>query len=200
MNQDMRKRLAKLLLELSYVRGEVTLTSGKKSGFYIDCKQTALHPEGIYLIGRIFWEMLIDYKISAFAGVTMGGDPLVTAASLASRQASLEFPAHNRRTKPLPALIIRKKTKGHGTGQFIEGMRNVKQGDSVALLEDVITTGGSSLRACEAIENAKLKVAVIGVIVDRQEGGRENIEQAGYALKSIFTRESLLAFDEKKWR
>lgn len=182
-----RERLRQLLLEKSYRKGEVVLASGRVSDFYVDCKQTALHPEGAFLLGQLFLEMIIEENIGAVAGVTLGGDPLVTAVSLAAL----------RICRSLPALIVRKQAKGHGTDQGIEGMVNVEKGAKVVLLEDVVTSGGSSLRAYKALEKVGLKIAVICVIIDRQEGGKEHIENAGYELRSIFTRESLLGVDKQ---
>ncbi len=178
--EDLKKRLAKLLLEKSYIEGEVVLTSGKKSNYYFDCKPTALFPEGAYLIGKIFFNMLLPH-IRAVAGITLGGDPLVTAVTLISH---LE-------KRPLPALIIRKKPKGHGTNQFIEGIANVDKNTPIAILEDVVTTGGSVIRACSLLAETGLKVSQILCVLDREEGGRENIKREGYTLTPIFTKDEL---------
>ncbi len=180
--QELKQRLARLLLEKSYIEGEVVLTSGKKSDYYFDCKPTALHPEGSYLLGNIFLSML-NPDIEAVAGITLGGDPLVTSITLVSYL----------KKRPIPALIVRKEPKGHGTNRFIEGISNVGEKASVALVEDVVTTGGSVLRACKAIEDAGFKIGQILCVLDREEGGYENIEKAGYKLTPIFTRGELLA-------
>ncbi len=184
--QELKKRLARLLLEKSYIEGEVILTSGKKSNYYFDCKPTALHPEGSYLIGKLFFSMLSP-KIAGVAGMTLGGDPLVCAVTLISY-------IQNR---PIPALIVRKKSKGHGTNNFVEGLGNFRGGEKIAILEDVITTGGSVLTACERIQRAGLMVEEILCVLDREEGGRENIEAQGFRLKSIFTRKELLSFKDE---
>jgi len=186
--KKMKDRLEELLMTIAYKEGKIVLASGKTSNFYIDCKQVSLHPEGIDLLGALFFSMLEGYDIAAVAGVTMGGDPLVTSTSLFARGAG-QF---------LPALIIRKSAKGHGTGRFVEGMKNVEKGSSIVLLEDVVTSGGSSITACEKAEADGFKVAAIFCIVDRQEGGRQNLTDLGYTLKSIFTREELLGNRQSK--
>ena len=181
--EDARKRLAKLLMALSYVACEVTLTSGRKSDYYFDCKQTALHPEGGYLIGSIFLSMLEGRDIQGVGGMTLGADPLVAAVSVLSRDTA----------RPLPGCIIRKKAKGHGTNQYLEGLKNFHPGDRVALLEDVVTTGGTLLTSIGRVREAGLTVAAVLCVLDREEGGRENLAKAGIALESIFTRKELLA-------
>jgi orotate phosphoribosyltransferase len=179
---DERKRLAQLLLEKSYREGEVVLTSGKKSDYYFDCKQTALHPEGAYLIGRLFLELLKGADVSGVGGMTLGADPLVSAVTVISHVEK----------RPLPGFIIRKQAKGHGTKQYLEGLANFEEGDRVAILEDVVTTGGTLLTACERVRDAGLDIAGVYCVLDRQEGGRENLAKAGFDLQAIFTRESLL--------
>ena len=160
------------------------LASGKRSGFYIDCKQTALTAEGHYLIGRLVLDELraVAGGVDAVAGVTLGGDPLVSAVSLTSFIAGA----------PLPALIIRKELKGHGTEAWIEGLKNVRPLARVAILEDVVTTGGSTLKACQKAKDAGLTVVTVVALVDRQEGGRENVEAAGYPLTALFTKRDFI--------
>jgi len=180
---DSKAKLARLLMALSYVKGEVTLTSGRKSDYYFDCKQTALHPEGGYLIGKLFLAMLQGSGARAVAGMTLGADPLVASVSVLS---------HLEGT-PLPALIIRKQSKGHGTNQFLEGLKNVAPGDEIALLEDVVTTGGTLVTSAERVRAAGFKVGKVLCVLDREEGGKERLAEAGLALTSIFTRNELLA-------
>ena len=190
MTSDTIKRdLAKLLLEKSYKEGDFVLTSGKKSEYYFDCKQTALHPKGGMLLGKLFLELLAGQDIAGVGGMTLGADPLVSAVSVMSQ---VEFEA-GKGVTPMPAFIIRKKSKGHGTDQYLEGLANFKEGDSVALLEDVVTTGGTLITSCERVRDAGLNIASICCVLDREEGGRERIEEAGFPLLSIFTRRDLLA-------
>ncbi len=179
----MRKRLARILAERSYMEGDFTLASGRKSDYYFDCRQTSLHPEGAWLIGSLFNAMLRDLDIRAVGGMTMGADPLISATSVVSHLAG----------RPLPGLIVRKSVKDHGTGRYIEGLANVKAGDKVAMLEDVVSTGGSVLQACERVRDAGLDVAVICCVLDRGEGGREKLLDAGYQVRAIFTRPELVA-------
>ncbi|MEF2143810.1 MAG: orotate phosphoribosyltransferase [Desulfovibrionaceae bacterium] len=181
---DERKRkLARLLLQLSYVEGEVTLTSGRKSDYYFDCKQTALHPEGGWLIGSLFLEMLQGRGIQGVGGMTLGADPLISAVTVLSHEKNC----------PLPGFIIRKKPKGHGTNQYLEGLKNFAPGYKVALLEDVVTTGGTLLTSVERVRDAGFDVAAVLCVLDREEGGRERLAEAGLPLEPIFTRAELLA-------
>ncbi|NJB68044.1 orotate phosphoribosyltransferase [Desulfobaculum xiamenense] len=179
---DLKKRLAKILLEKSYIEGEVTLTSGKKSDYYFDCKQTALHAEGSWLIGTLFLELLKDCDIDGVGGMTLGADPLVSAVTVLS----------HAQGRNLPGFIVRKQPKGHGTNQYLEGMSNFRPGSRVVLLEDVVTTGGTLLKAIERVRDAGLEIAGVLCVLDREEGGRANIENAGLELTSIFTRRELL--------
>ena len=179
--QDLKHKLAKLLLEKSYIEGEVTLTSGRKSDYYFDCKQTALHPEGGYLIGKLFLEML-PVEVVAVGGMTLGADPLVSSVSVLSY---LE-------KRPLPAFIIRKKPKGHGTNQYLEGTANLEPGQKVALLEDVVTTGGTLLKSVEVVMEAGFEISAVLCVLDREEGGAEKLAEKGLELTSLFTRQQLL--------
>ncbi len=180
-----RKRLKEILLNKSYRKGTFTLTSGKTSDFYVDGKQTTLSAEGAYLCGKLIFELIEEESeaIQAVGGMTLGADPLVTAVSLVSY---LE-------EKPIPAFIVRKEAKGHGTGNYIEGLGNMTPGCRVALVEDVVTTGGTLLKVIERVEQQGFQVGLVVTIVERQEGGTETLAKAGYPLKSIFTKEELLS-------
>jgi orotate phosphoribosyltransferase len=180
-----RQRLKALLLEKSYREGSFTLTSGKTSDFYIDGKQTTLSAEGSYLCGKLLLELIAREKqpIEAVGGMTLGADPLVTAVSLVS---FLEG-------RPIPAFIVRKEAKGHGTGNYIEGLKNMPAGCWVALVEDVVTTGGTLLKVIERVEAQGFKVGLVATVVERQEGGVKALTDKGYRLESIFTREELLS-------
>ncbi len=182
MNQ--RNRLKQILLDKSYRKGNFTLTSGKNSDFYVDGKQTTLSAEGAYLCGQLILELIQkeEIPIQAVGGMTLGADPLVTAVSVVSY---LE-------KSPIPAFIVRKEAKGHGTGNYIEGLGNMEPGCRVALVEDVVTTGGTLLQVIERVEQQGFKVGLVVTIVERQEGGVEVLAKAGYRLESIFTKEELL--------
>lgn len=162
-------RLLALLRALSYRQREVILSSGQRSNFYIDCKQTALHSEGHALVGQLFSGLIYDLCPAARAvgGLTMGADPLASAT------ATMSFLGG----RPLHAFLIRKEPKGHGTEKYVEGMENLEEGMPVVILEDVVTTGASTLRAIERARAAGLDVRQVLALVDRQEGGREAVEK-----------------------
>ncbi|MFW6179805.1 MAG: orotate phosphoribosyltransferase [Desulfohalobiaceae bacterium] len=176
-----KHRLAKLLLEKSYLEGEVTLTSGRKSDYYFDCKQTALDAEGGYLLGKLLLQQLKP-DVKGVGGMTLGADPLVSAVCVLSH---LEG-------RNLPGFIVRKKPKKHGTQEYLEGLANFGPGCRVAVLEDVVTTGGSLLQACERVVAAGLHVVQVVCVLDREEGGRQELRSRGYQLECIFTRPELL--------
>jgi orotate phosphoribosyltransferase len=179
-----RQRLKEILLEKSYRKGTFKLTSGLTSDFYIDGKQTTLSAEGAFLCGKLIFDLITreSAQIQAVGGMTLGADPIVSAVSIASFLAK----------SPIPAFIVRKEAKGHGTGNYIEGLGNMEAGCRVALVEDVVTTGGTLLKVIERVKAAGFKVGLVITIVERQEGGAEILEKAGYPLKSLFTREELL--------
>ncbi len=179
---ELKRRLAKILLEKSYREGDFTLSSGRKSDYYFDCRVTALHPEGSWLIGTLFNKLLADVDIKGLGGMTLGADPLVSATTVISHEMG----------RPLAGLFILKESKGNGTGQFVEGLGNFEKGDKVAMVEDVVTTGGSLLQACNRVADAGLEIISVCTILDRQEGGREVLQDNGYTLLSLFTREELV--------
>ncbi|MCG5054927.1 MAG: orotate phosphoribosyltransferase [Myxococcales bacterium] len=162
-------RLLALLKELSYEEREVTLASGQTSNFYIDCKQTVLGAEGHFLVGTLFNMLLAEKlpQVEAIGGLTMGADPIASAIS------TLSFVM----ARPLRAFYVRKEPKGHGTAQWIEGTKGLRPGQKVAIVEDVVTTGGSALKAVERARGFGLQVEAILGLVDREEGGREVLEK-----------------------
>jgi orotate phosphoribosyltransferase len=172
-----RTRLLEILRDKSYEEREITLTSGRKSNFYIDGKQTTLDPEGSYLVGKVLYEM-IRGKAEAVGGPTLGADPIVTAVALTSYMEGT----------PIAAFIIRKEPKGHGKGLWIEGDRALRKGIKVAIVEDVVTTGGSLLKAIKVAKEHGLQVVQVLALVDREEGGKERLAQEGYTLEVVFTR------------
>ena len=180
MTEQERNELMQIVRELSYEEREVTLASGRKSNFYFDGKQTALHARGGLLVGKAFWEIVKTFAgpVAGVGGLTMGADPIATATSIAA----------NLDGQAVHAFIIRKEPKGHGTGQWLEGRKNLPAGSRVVIVEDVTTTGGSSMKAVERARQEGLEVLGIVTLVDREEGARENIEGQGQVLKSVFTR------------
>lgn len=179
-----KNRLKELLLKLSYEKKEVVLSSGKKSSFYFDGRQTALHPEGAFLIAELFLERILglNVPVDAVGGPTLGADPLVTAVSL------LSF----LKKCPLYAFIIRKEPKPHGHQLWIEGLNNLKKGMNAVILEDVVTTGESSLKAAKRAVDHGLNVVSLMSVVDREEGGGESIRKGGYSFQSLFTKTELI--------
>lgn len=164
----MKKRLIELLKEFSVKYSdteEFTLTSGQKSRFYVNCKPTILQPEGLNLTGNLFMEAVKDMEIDAIGGLTFGADPISIAASFASSLTD----------KPFKAFSIRKEKKGHGISKWIEG--DIKPGERVVIVDDVATTGGSTIKAVERAKSEGLDVVAAVVLVDREEGGLQNIEK-----------------------
>jgi len=177
-----RNRLLELLRTRSFQQREVTLSSGLKSNFYIDCRPVALDAEGACLIGELF-HMLVDEvapNAVAVGGPTLGADPLATATSVMSYLAG----------RPRAAFIVRKEPKQHGTGQWIESTP-LPAGAPVVVVEDTVTTGGSMVRAIERVKGAGLDVVHALAIVDRLEGGREAITQHA-PLVTLFTRHDFM--------
>lgn len=177
------RRLRELLRERSFAEREVTLSSGKRSNFYIDCKQTSLHPEGQFLIGQLV-RAAIDHLAPhavAVGGLTLGADPIASAISVVSFIAG----------RPLSAFIVRKEPKGHGTRAWLEGADNFSSGTPVVIVEDVITTGASTVRAIERAKAANLDVAYVVALVDRDEGGRDTVAELAPVL-SLYRRGDFL--------
>ena len=179
---EKRARLLELLRTRAFAEREVTLSSGLKSNFYIDCKQVSLDAEGAYLIGELFHAAIDQLAPDAVAvgGLTLGADPLATATSIASFRAG----------KPRAAFIVRKEPKGHGTNQWVESP-GLKEGAKVVILEDVVTTGAATLKAIERSRAAGFVVQCALGLVDRIEGGREAVE-AHAPLATLFTRRDFL--------
>jgi orotate phosphoribosyltransferase len=161
-------RLLELLRHKAFAEREVTLSSGKKSNFYIDCKQVSLDAEGACLIGELFHAVIgeVAPKAVAVGGLTLGADPLATATSVLSFQ----------KGSPLAAFIVRKEPKGHGTNQFLEHA-GIAPGSEVVVVEDVVTTGAATIKALERAKEAGLVPVHALALVDRMEGGREAIAQ-----------------------
>jgi orotate phosphoribosyltransferase len=179
-----RARLLELLRTLSFERRKVTLASGKQSDFYIDCKRTALTAEGHVLVGRCLLEKVraIRPLVRAVGGLTLGADPIASAVALTSFLAG----------EAVDAFVVRKEPKGHGTGQWIEGRKTIPDGSRVVVIEDVVTTGGSALKAIERCREERLVPVACVALVDRREGGREAIEAAGVPVDALFAREDFL--------
>jgi orotate phosphoribosyltransferase len=184
MSTGARARLLELLRDRSFARKKVTLASGKESDFFIDCKQTILTAEGHALTGALMLDAaLAAGTFDAIAGVELGGCPLASAASLTSFQ----------RGDAKDAVYVRKDVKDHGSKRQLEGDTRLAPGASLVILEDVTTTGGSTLKAVEKLRAAGYVVASVVTLVDRLEGGREAIEAAGLRFSAIYTRHDFIA-------
>lgn len=180
----LRQKLLTLFAEVAYKEGDFTLSSGQKSSYYINGKQVTLHPWGGLAVGRLLLAQVPEEAI-AVAGLTLGADPLVTATSVVA--------AYEGRS--LTALIVRKEAKGHGTQAYIEGP-TLPPGSSVAVLEDVVTTGQSALKAVARLEAAGYQVTHILALVDRQQGGAELYQERGLTFHALFTIQDL----QGEWR
>ncbi len=180
---DARARLIELLRARSFERKKVLLASGRESDFFIDCKQTVLTAEGHALVGELMFAALDRLPpCRAVAGVELGGCPLASAVSLVSFQ----------KGRPLPALYVRKEQKDHGSKRLVEGDRAITPGMPVVVLEDVITTGASTLKAVEKLTLAGVKVVGVVALVDRLEGGSEAIGASGLPLVTLTTRRDFI--------
>lgn len=176
-------RFLQLLVERSARRGQFVLSSGRRSTLYIDARLTTMSPEGLQAIGQLGLEALkgSGWTVDAVGGLTLGADPVAYAISHASAVGS----------RPIRAFTVRKEVKTHGTGRLIEGP--FREGDCVAIVEDVITTGASALRAASAVQAAGGTIAGVLAVVDRQEGGKEALEAEGYPVISLVTAAEIVA-------
>lgn len=173
----------KLKPRIDFLRGDFTLASGKKSDFYFNGKTTTLRPDALNYAARIFIELMRPAGPDRVGGLTLGADALIGGITALSFDLGM----------PMEGFIVRKEPKSHGTGQWIEGPE-LKAGQRIAIVEDVVTTGGSALKAVERVRESLPEANIIGVyaLVDRLDGGREVLEKAGIALTSIFTRDDLM--------
>lgn len=178
---ELRQTLLDLLCTTAYKEGDFTLSSGDKSTYYINCKLVTLHPQGGKLVGQVLLPML-ESDISAVAGLTLGADPIVSAVNVVAAYEE----------KSLTALIVRKEAKGHGTKVYIEGPP-LPPGSSVIVLEDVVTTGNSAMKAVERLRNAGYTVNQVISLVDRQEGGAEFYQSQGIQFQAVYTIDDLQA-------
>ncbi len=175
----LRDRLLDLLCEFAYKEGDFVLSSGQQSSYYINCKPVTLHPEGALATGKLLLSMLAA-DVDAVAGLTLGADPMVTAVSVVSALGD----------RPIPALIVRKEAKGHGTMAYIEGP-TLSEGATVVVLEDVVTTGKSAMQAVERLRGAGYKVDRVLSVIDREQGGAEFYRSVGLDFEAVFTIKEL---------
>jgi orotate phosphoribosyltransferase len=187
-NDEARAALLSLLQKKSVFRGDFTLSSGARSNYYIDCRLTTFDPAGAWLVGQLMhWlirkeQAARKVEVNAVGGLTMGADPVALAVGMHSYWA--------KDTPPLQAFSVRKSPKAHGQTKLVEG--NFKRGDSVVIIDDVVTRGDSTIAGIHAIEKEGGTVAFVAVLVDREEGGREKIEAMGHRVIALFTKSELL--------
>ncbi len=172
---SLRQVLLDLIVKYAYVEGDFVLSSGAKSTYYINCKQVTLRADGALALGRLLFQLL-PKDTAAVAGLTLGADPMVSAVSVVSAWEN----------DPLPALIIRKEPKGHGTKAYIEGP-SLTENSKVVVLEDVVTTGSSALTAVERLQDAGYVVTQILALVDREQGGRELYQSQEIKFQALFS-------------
>lgn len=181
----MKKRLIEIVLERTFRFSEkptFKLASGKTSSYYFNCKPTTLNPEGMYLVGALMYDLIKSrksWKVNGIGGLTLGADPISNAIAFTSYL----------KGDPLESFVVRKEPKKHGTMLWVEG--NVTEGDRVIIVEDVVTTGGSTIKAIDRAKKCGLKVLGVIVLIDRQEGGREAIESMGVPVRTLLTREEV---------
>jgi orotate phosphoribosyltransferase len=177
-NPNPKEVLFQMIREKSYREGDFTLSSGQKSSFYIDLKPTILHPVGAKAIGDLAFEWIRknNLKFDGVGGLTLGADPIVMAISRGALDQGVV----------IPASMIRKEPKKHGTSRFIEGIENFKQGSNFLVVEDVVTTGASAKKAIEILRNEGFKVSHVLSIVDRESGGSNSFQSLGVQYHAIF--------------
>jgi orotate phosphoribosyltransferase len=186
---DQAKTELLALLRAKSVRyGDFVLSSGGRSSYYIDCRLTTLDPRGAWLVGQVMHSIIqreasvLGVRVDGVGGLTMGADPIALAVGMHSSLVG--------QTPPWQPFVVRKAPKVHGQAKLVEG--NFNAGDSVVVVDDVVTKGDSTIKAIEAINQAGGKIAFVAVLVDRQQGGREKIEALGYRVFSAFQRRDLL--------
>jgi orotate phosphoribosyltransferase len=182
MDAKLTEMREKLKAKIDFLRGDFTLASGKKSDFYINGKTTTLRPDALNYAARLFIDMLREAKPDRVGGMTLGADALIGAITAFSFDLGC----------PMEGFIVRKEPKEHGTSQWIEGPE-LKAGQRIAIIEDIVTTGGSSLKAIDRVKATCPDIEIVGVyaLVDRLDGGEAALAQHGIRLHSVFTKDQL---------
>jgi orotate phosphoribosyltransferase len=180
----MKNRLIELIIEKAFKYSEepvFKLVSGRMSNYYFNCKAVTLHPEGMYLIGNLIFDLIKELDAKGIGGLTLGADPIANAVAYTSYL----------KERQIEAFVVRKTPKAHGTMQWIEG--NIRSGDRIVIVDDVITTGKSTIEAITRAKETGLEIVKVIALIDRQEGGRQAIEALGYQVEPIITREEVMA-------
>jgi len=179
----MKNELIHILCEKAFKYSDTPifkLVSGDMSRFYVNCKPTTLHPRGMFLVGHLMFDEIKNLNLAGVGGLTFGADPIAMATAFVSEL----------KQQPVKAFSIRKEQKDHGIIKWVEG--DLKPGDRVAIMEDVVTTGGSTIKAIERATSEGLEVIKVVTLVDRQEGGIEKIKKRIKSVSSIITRDELI--------
>lgn len=177
----MKNKLRALIKKEALFKKKVILSSGKESNYYIDLRRVSLSSEGIYLISHLIWNEIKNDNVTAIGGMTLGADPIVSGVCMAAR-------THR---KSLKGFLIRKGPKKHGRQKLIEG-KELKTSDRAVIVDDVATSGSSLIKSIEVVKQHKVKVVKVIVVVDRQEGAKENLSARRYPLCSLFTAQDIL--------
>lgn len=173
----MREQLLSLLKKGAWYKGEVKLSSGKISNFYIDVRRVSLSSEGIYLISHLVWDLIKEDNVTAIGGPTLGADPIVAGVCMV---------AHMNK-KNLKGFLIRKTPKSHGRQQLIEG-KEISKGEKVVIIDDVATSGSSLIAAIEILHKENIEIVKAVIVIDREEGARENLAKVNCPLVSLFKK------------
>lgn len=182
-HQMMKDELFQIVKRLSFKRGDFVLASGQRSSYYVDCRLTTLDGRGAFLVGHLFHNLLENLNIDAVGGMTLGADPMISSVIYRSAEVG----------RPISGFIVRKEAKGHGASRQLEG--HIAPWMRVALVEDVVTTGGSTLKAIEAIQKAYPSVEIVQVlsIIDRNAGGAEAFSRLQIPFQSLYNVQEFLA-------
>ncbi|HNR50255.1 MAG: Orotate phosphoribosyltransferase [Deltaproteobacteria bacterium ADurb.BinA179] len=176
---NMREELLGIVRRDAVRFGKFILASGKESDLYVDLRKVTLQPRAAFLIGSIIYEMIKDRGIQAIGGMSIGADPIATAASMVAYQNGMET----------VAFLVRKEKKEHGTRNLVEGP--IEKGYKAVIVEDVITTGSSTVTAIRHAEGEGMRIDMVIGVLDRMEGGKSTIESLGYEVRTILSREDL---------